>query len=196
MGSSGRRRLARPLFGAAAALVAAELALSGCSLLITFDDAPLDGGEDVTSPPRVDAADVVRADVVTVDRIKAEAEASADAGVDVYSLDSCAGHVDGQYCGNNTLVGYPNKDDLVVCTDGKITSVRACSKGVGCIHLPDPHPDECDDCAGRVDGYYCGRQLTKWKPENANVQVRCMNGSEVGLKACTACTNGAKTVCP
>jgi hypothetical protein len=186
----GARRL---LVGAAALSVAAQSILAGCTLLITFDEAA-DAGVDASFPPRPDATPDVVASDVAVDA--PNDTKPPDAGVDVLGLDACAGQLDGQYCGNNRLVGYPNKDDLVVCANGKIVSVRTCTKGVGCIHLPDPQADECDECQGRANGYYCGRQLTGWKAENANVQVRCMNGSEVSLKVCTTCTNGSQTVCP
>ncbi|MGC4079474.1 MAG: hypothetical protein QM702_21025 [Rubrivivax sp.] len=131
-----------------------------------------------------------------IDGAKPDVQTSSDAGIDVFGLDSCVGLSDGQYCGNNRLKGYPYKDDLVVCSNNKIYSVKTCTKGVGCIHLPDPFADECDECAGKANGYYCGRQLSGWKTENANVQVQCMNGSYTTLKICkTSCTNGATAVC-
>lgn len=195
MRTAARRKLVVVALG----LLAAQ---AGCTFLISFDDQPVsqalsgDGGP----PARETGTTDPDADVVPT---KEDGEApdvmtSADAGLDVYSLDSCAVQFDGgQFCGNNLQrdASYPYRDDLIVCVQGKIASVKSCSRGSGCIHFPNPHPDECDPCQDLPNKLYCGREIPGWRLENAASQIQCMNGAFVRLRQCTTCTNGQQTLC-
>jgi hypothetical protein len=66
----------------------------------------------------------------------------------------------------------------------------------------NPHPDECDPCTGKIDGYYCGREFSTWQKTGANnnsqLRVHCRAGGVDGVDYCTSCTTGAgaKATCP
>jgi hypothetical protein len=187
--SPGARRFALAFAATAAAVVA------GCTLILPFDEVtPDDAGLDVVTPPR--------ADVDGVDATTSDGASDAARDVDLDALGSCVGKT-GTYCGNNQLDAYPFPDDLVVCDAGKVVAARPCTTGTKCIHLMNPHPDECDPCSGKVDGYYCGRELGGWDKtgtnNNANVRVHCRAGGVDGIEYCTTCTNGTtagKATCP
>lgn len=172
---------------------------AGCTFLISFDDQPVsqalsnEGGpvrETSTSEP--DVIEPTKEDAESPDVIT-----SVDAGLDVYSLDACAAQTDGQYCGNNLAndASYPFRDDLVVCGQGKILKVTSCNEGSGCIHFPNPKPDQCDPCPDLASKLYCGREIPGFQVENAAVQIQCQNGAYVRLRVCTTCTNGQQTLC-
>lgn len=173
-----------------AALSAAALAAGGCTLLIPFDEITPEGDAGLTdhetSPPedaRVGDGDATSPPI--------------DAGVNdgAVNYDACVGHIDGYYCGMDQIP-WPNKDDQVTCGANKVTKVRHCSTGQGCIRMLDGYPDECDDCTTKADGTYCGRDFAAWQAKNANQRVRCQGGTEVGLLLCTTCkSNGAASAC-
>ena len=109
------------------------------------------------------------------------------------------GRPDGKYCGGDQIV-WPSpgsKDDLVTCKTGAVTNVRTCTSGVGCIRMLSGYPDQCDECATKADGTYCGRDMAGWDPSNANTRVRCQNKAEVGLLLCAngCSSNGAASIC-
>jgi hypothetical protein len=157
--------------------------VSACTLLIPFDDVPLaDAGPDALAP-----------DVLVID---AGSDVTADA---VSDAKPCKDAADGFYCATQPkLVGYEgDRDDLVTCRMGEIFRVRLCDAGTGCIRMVDPYPDQCDECATKANGTYCGRDMPGWEAMNDNMRVRCGNGALVGILLCAAgCTsNGASSAC-
>lgn len=175
----GYHRLVRSL--AVVALLSAMGA--GCTFLIAFDDPlpPLEAGvdaepyvPDVIAPPPPPPAD-------------------ARADVDIDALASCEGLVDGHYCGTNLLKGYPFADDLVRCTGGRISNVKICTRR--CLHLRNPHPDQCDECATKpLGGFFCGREMPGWGPDggprgNGDLKVHCQSNATDDVDySCTSCT--------
>jgi hypothetical protein len=125
--------------------------------------------------------------------------ADAPRDVDLAELSACVGMTNGLYCGNNQIRNYPgSKDDLVTCDGGKVVYVKSCTTGTGCVRMPNPKPDQCDECARKTqNGYYCGRDMFQWSTENANVRVQCQAGGVVDITACTTCTSkGNASTCP
>lgn len=190
------RRLRHHARALSALLAAAATTLAGCTFLITFDDAdPSDGGT-ADAPFRPDPPDV---------RIDAPASTESsvpDAGKDARDAlanpAACKGAADGFYCSGNTIPWEAgNKDDLVTCRGQVVTTVRLCDQGVGCIRMLTGYPDQCDECAKKADGTYCGRDMTGWEAKNADTRVRCQNGAQVGLLLCSnGCqSNGATSIC-
>jgi hypothetical protein len=178
-----------------AAFIAVTGALgAGCTFLISFDDVPsaADGGLDVQVPP---GPPDVRVDV------SAPPDAATDAGPDTSDAlanpDACKGKLDGKYCGGDTIVWPGDKDDLITCKANAVSNVRLCTSGVGCIRMLNGYPDQCDECASKADGTYCGRDMPGWDPKNAETRVRCQNKAEVGLLLCAnGCSSiGATSVC-
>ena len=180
---------------ALAGLVGASM-LAGCTFLIPFDDVPaaIEGGSpavfESSVGPDVTVADSNDHDVV---------DAGADVRDAIANPDACKGHGDGKYCGGNMIVWPPeNKDDLITCKGQVVSNVRVCTSGVGCIRMLNGFPDQCDECATKADGIYCGRDMAGWDPKNADQRVRCQNRAEVGLLLCNApgCgSNGAASAC-
>jgi hypothetical protein len=173
--------------------------LAGCTLLISFDDAAPTDEAGADAPLKIDGPGERDVDVGLPDA-DASAEA-ADAGPDardaIANPTACDGKVNGRYCGGNQITWPPElKDDLITCNDGGIASVRYCAQGVGCIAMANGLADECDECAGKADGQYCGRDMPGWSTSNMNQRVRCENGREVGLLLCITCkSNGAASAC-
>ena len=184
----------RRLLTLTAAVAVAGAWASGCTFLIGFDEVPVlaDAGFDRQTP--IGPPDV-RVDAIAV------GEASSDAGPDTSDAlanpDACKGKLDGKYCGGNTIVWPGDKDDLVTCKANVVSNVRLCSSGVGCIRMLNGYPDQCDECAAKADGTYCGRDMTGWEAKNADTRVRCQNKAEVGLLLCAnGCSSiGATSVC-
>jgi hypothetical protein len=171
-------------------------AAAGCTLLIPFDEIP---SEDAGADASIDVALAERAD--------ADADAGADAApfdaapeadvLDLDALTSCEGKSSGLYCGNNQI-DYPgSKDDLVMCDGGKVWQVQHCDGGSGCIRMPNPQPDQCDECWRKANGYYCGRDMPGWAARNDKLRVRCMAGGSVGVEICPndCVSNGAQSTC-
>jgi len=167
--------------------------LAGCTFLIDFQDVPrgLDGTVD-SSPP-IGPPDV-RVDSPVAD-------GAVDAGPDVRDAianpDACNGNPDGKYCGSNQIT-WPldHKDDLVTCKANRVSAVKVCLTGQGCLGMLDGYPDECDECAKKGDGTYCGRDLPGWDVKNAQQRIRCQGGRVVGSLLCTVCkSNGTSSVC-
>jgi hypothetical protein len=172
---------------AAAIAVAGAGALAACTLILPFDEvpAPEDGGADVASP-RLDGQTDAGADAAS------DAPGDAPRDVDLDALASCKGKT-GTFCGNNQLVDYPYPDDLVVCDGGKVAAAKPCTTGTKCQHLVNPHPDQCDECTSKTDGYYCGREFAGWiktgTNNNAQIRVHCRSGGIDRIDYCaTTCS--------
>jgi hypothetical protein len=198
-----RRRL---LAIAAATLGAVELVLSveGCSVLVSFDDvdpaveagAGRESGGAVGRDARADDGDDDGFRDATPPN--GDVDAGLPVGVppcDTTLLDaiSCK-DVPRANCAKNDNVfpSYPadRTKDLVSCNKAdRPTCVRHCPNG--CAIMPDGFNDECDVCAGKGDGWYCGRDLPLVHPENADLAFECENGHarEVRRSQCpdTAC---------
>jgi len=191
-----RRRASVPF--AAASLL---WLLAGCTFLIDFEEVPgADAGPDVATPS-------TPPDVRVEPGPDANAGSDADAGLDAADArdghpgftTACDGKVDGKYCPGNQITWPGDKDELVTCKGGKVSSAKLCDKGIGCIFMLNGYPDECDQCASKtVDGTYCGRDMAGWEAKNANFRVRCQGGAQVGLVLCsgTCQSNGANSICP
>ena len=186
------RALARVLGTASAATM-----IAGCTFLIGFDDVPGATDASFDGPTMINAPDV---------RVDAPAKTDApagDAGVDardaIANPDACANAVDGKYCGGDQIL-WPvaNKDDLVTCKSKAVSNVRLCADVGGCIRMLNGYPDQCDECAKKADGLYCGRDMGGWETKNLNSLVHCQNKAAVTVTPCGAqvCTsNGAASSC-
>lgn len=162
-----------------------------CTYLITFDDVPKEGPE-ASVDASFEASDGMSSDAST-DAPDASADAS-DAAANV-----CLSLPDGRYCGNNGPRGYTgSKDDLITCKGDAMARIDHCAEfGAGCKRMPTPYPDECDQCASKPDGYYCGRDMTGWSATNANVRVQCDAHAIVTTVVCpgTCASNGSNATC-
>ena len=181
------------------ATAVASMMIAGCTFLISFDDVPTpgDGGADgdgptVGNPPdvRVDAPAPLDA-----------SDAAKDAGARdaIANPDACVGNPDGLYCGGDQI-SWPvaDKDDLITCKSHVVASVRFCSDVGGCIRMLNGYPDQCDECAKKTDGLYCGRDMGGWETKNLNSLVHCQNKAAVSVMPCGALTctsNGAASSC-
>jgi hypothetical protein len=175
------------------AVFAAGLAmLAGCTFLIDFEDVPR-ANDDIDSAPPIGTPDV-RVDGNPESGIP---DSGADARDAIANPDACKGKQDGKYCGGNQIVWPAElKDDLVTCKASRVSLVKACATGQGCIAMLDGFPDECDECAKKGDGTFCGRDLPGWDPKNAQQRIRCQTGRVVGSLLCTVCkSNGPNSVC-
>jgi hypothetical protein len=178
----------------AAFVAVAGALLAGCTFLIGFDEVPGAADAGFDGPTPIGPPDV-RVDV------SATGEGGSDAGPSTTDAlanpDACNGKLDGKYCGGDTIVWPGDKDDLVTCKANVVSSVRLCNSGVGCIRMLNGYPDQCDECAAKADGTYCGRDMTGWEAKNADTRVRCQNKAEVGLLLCAnGCSSiGATSVC-
>jgi hypothetical protein len=177
--------------GAAAAMIA------GCTFLIGFDDVP--GPADANA----DGPNVVNAPDVRVDAPQAGPDGSSDAGADardaIANPDACVSLSDGLYCGGNQI-SWPiaDKDDLITCKNHVVSNVRYCADIGGCIRMLNSFPDQCDECAKKTDGFYCGRDMGGWEPKNLNSLVHCQNKAAVSVMPCGALTctsSGAASSC-
>jgi hypothetical protein len=158
--------------------------VAGCTFLISFDDVPQDAAAPETSTPAVDAGG-------TQDR-SPPAEAAppfpppCDPTFPVGQV-NCNGARQ-PTCGSR-LTTYPaGKDrtnDLVVCNaNATATCVQHCP--FGCALMPAGFADQCDDCEGRPDGYYCGRELRGWTADDFDLAVQCQGGNAVRGAVCGA----------
>lgn len=165
--------------------------LGGCTLLVSFDDVPLDdGGISMPSSRPPDVAVVDAGDASSALDARTDAP---DGSVDYTK--ACTGQPDGKYCnGNQVVVDGGSGDDLVTCLNGKTASVKRCSTGSGCVRMPSGFPDECDQCQGKATGLYCGDDFAGWHPMNARARIRCDNNAIVGNIICaTACIGTGPT---
>ena len=189
-------RLLRPrrLLPLAAAVATLGVLGVGCTFLISFDDvpAPSDAGFDAATPQ---GPPDVRVDVPPL--VDAGLDGAQDARDALANPDACTGKLDGKYCGGDTIVWPGDKDDLVTCKANVVSNVRLCTSGVGCIRMLNGYPDQCDECASKADGTYCGRDMAGWDPKNADTRVHCQNKAEVGLLLCAAgcSSNAGASVC-
>jgi hypothetical protein len=178
------------------ATAVASVMIAGCTFLISFDDVP--SPADATA----DGSMIGNAPDVRVDSAATDAtDASNDAGARdaIANPDACVGFPDGLYCGGDQI-SWPvaNKDDLVTCKAHVVSSVLYCADIGGCIRMLNGYPDQCDECAKKADGFYCGRDMGGWETKNLNSLVHCQNKAAVSVMPCGAlvCTsNGAASSC-
>ena len=177
----------------AAGIAVAGALGAGCTFLIGFDEVIAgDAGLDAQTP--LGPPDV-RIDVQSVP--DSALDARPDTSDALANPDACKGKLDGKYCGGDTIVWPGDKDDLITCKTSLVSNVRLCATGVGCIRMLNGYPDQCDECASKVDGTYCGRDMPGWEAKNAETRVRCQNKAEVGLLLCAngCASNGAASAC-
>jgi hypothetical protein len=182
----------RPLVARTAAGAGALAMLAGCTFLIDFDEVPraTDGGG-------VDGATPIGPPDVRVDSNVPDTADAAPPGDALANPDACKGHIDGKYCGND-MITWPleHKDDLVTCKASQVSVVKLCATGQGCLGMLNGFPDECDECAKKGDGTFCGRDFPGWDPKNAQQRIRCQSGRVVGSLLCTVCkSNGTNSAC-
>ncbi|GAC1540056.1 MAG: hypothetical protein NVS3B10_04740 [Polyangiales bacterium] len=172
--------------------------IAGCTFLISFDDVPT-AADAAGGGPMVDDAPDVRVDAPALDA----ADGAKDAGTDVRDAianpDACVGFPDGLYCGGDQI-SWPvaSKDDLVTCKNHVVSNVRFCADIGGCIRMLNGFPDQCDECAKKVDGFYCGRDMGGWDTKNYNSLVHCQNKAAVSVMPCgtlTCTSSGAASSC-
>ncbi|MBX3204560.1 MAG: hypothetical protein KF764_05795 [Labilithrix sp.] len=176
--------------------VAVAAAVTGCTFLISFDEVPSDVpapaeasvGEVDATPPE-DVTDAGEEDVAPAFPPPCDPTFPLDA-VD------CTGVTRATCAKRASFSTYPaagdRANDLVVCSGGRATCVQRCPSG--CAEMPTGFPDQCDDCGGRNDGYYCGRDLRGWAPETFDLAVQCRDGGSVRGAICGA--NKCASACP
>jgi hypothetical protein len=174
--------------------------LAGCTFLIDFEDVPVaDAGLDAPTnvPPDV------RVDAPALPDGASDADAPIDSPADARDgnpgfVTACNGKADGKYCPGNQITWPGDKDELVTCRGGKVFATKRCTTGTGCIFMLAGYPDECDQCATKATGTYCGRDMPGWDTKNTNFRVRCQSGAQVGLLLCngTCNSNGGASTCP
>jgi hypothetical protein len=187
-------RARRPLLAFLSPVACAAVMLAGCTFLIDFKDVPTTDDGSIDGPVRADPPDV-RIDGNGSDGAM---DGGSDARDAIADPDACKGHVDGLYCSGDQIVWPGNKDDLITCKGQLVSNVRYCASGLGCIRMLNGYPDQCDECATKADGVYCGRDMPGWDPKNAIQRVRCQNKAEVGLLLCGAAgclSNGPSSSC-
>lgn len=97
-----------------------------------------------------------------------------------------------------------NQDnDLVTCNAGsQVVCVTHCPSG--CVEMPTGFSDECDPCATKNDGDYCGSDVG-WTADGANVAITCSGHVLTAKNTCAGkvcnkanCTAGGdpSTCCP
>ena len=158
--------------------------VTGCTLLVSFDDQPsCDGGSCVDASESFDAA--LLADV---EASRADANAPGDGADDGRSRDAgadvkyapCEGLFTGYYCGTDHLKGYAGPPtDLVYCSDASIGKVVPCGDA-GCIPMTDPFPDTCSQCPSKPAGTYCGRDFTGFPHGDGgddDILIGCQSGN-------------------
>lgn len=180
-----QHRSARAAFAAAAAAT-----LAGCTFLIDFEEVP----------PPADTSGVDSSVLPGAPDVRVDAPLPVDAARDaIADPTACKTKPDGKYCAGNQIDwDGGNNDDLITCKAALVSAVRLCSQGTGCIAMLEGFPDECDECAKKTDGTYCGRDMPGWDAKNANQRVRCQNGRLVGLLLCanTCKSMGSASLCP
>jgi hypothetical protein len=195
-----RRLLTALAFG----LVAPALTMFGCTFLITFDDVaardagtpdryvdPIDttsssgsssfgsssGGTSSSGYPFYDAQGTSSGSSGStsgaIPPCESPPELSQVQGCDVFVFDA-------QACASNaTLKNYPFTStltrDLVVCRNPSAFCVTHCT--TKCAALPSGFPDECDRCADKPSGKYCGREMGGWNTKNDDLLVQCSSGA-------------------
>lgn len=184
----------RRLLPLAAGIAVAGALGAGCTFLIGFDEATVAGDAGVDAQTPLGPPDV-RIDAPSA--LDSAVDAGPDTSDALANPDACKGKLDGKYCGGDTIVWPGDKDDLITCKTSLVSNVRLCTTGVGCIRMLNGYPDQCDECASKVDGTYCGRDMTGWDTKNAETRVRCQNKAEVGLLLCAngCASNGAASAC-
>jgi len=170
---------------------------TGCTFLIAFDDVPVEAGVlDDASGDGFEAAVADAGEEANTDTGQTPFPPPCDPTFPVGAVD-CNGQKLATCAKNPVFTSYPpagdRANDLVVCSAGsKATCVRHCPSG--CAPMPTGFPDQCDDCAGRPDGFYCGRDLRGSAPETYDVAVQCLDGGTVRGSICG--TNKCASVCP
>jgi hypothetical protein len=178
------------------ATAGAATMIAGCTFLIGFDDVPVPADATADAPMVGNAPDV-RVDAPMPDG--AVRDAGPDARDAIANPDACVSFPDGLYCGGNQI-SWPvaDKDDLVTCKGRVVSNVRFCADIGGCIRMLNGFPDQCDECAKKTDGFYCGRDMGGWETKNLNSLVHCQNKAAVSVMPCGAqvCTSaGSASSC-
>jgi hypothetical protein len=167
--------------------VGASASIAGCTFLIGFDELPRDAGEEETSIPAETGGPVPEA----APKDDAEAGAppfpppcdptfpNAQVGCNGATRPTCAKTTSF----TSYPAGYDRTNDLVLCNGGPTPScVQHCP--FGCTQTPAGFSDQCDDCNGRENGFYCGRDLRGWEPATSDLAVECVNGRTVAAAIC------------
>jgi hypothetical protein len=186
-----------------AGIVAAFFGIgAGCTFLVSFDEKPRDSGvplPDRTSQPTSSASDTGPPDEDS--GLAPPDPSKCDLSFDSGAIDGCTGFQEnGQICGDNRgLTNYPGNaadrvKDVVTCSKTRgVICVQHCA--TKCAHLPSGFPDQCDQCAGRVDGTYCGLEMQGWPNNNFNLLIRCTGERMVEAPATGSprnCTGGCQ----
>ena len=182
---------------AAVALLGASIAAAvGCTFLITFDDVPKRdaGTPTATSPPDTTTPPIDTIPTSTpFDSGLPPTSESCDTSLNRAQVNGCDQFSvpDAQVCAHDSsLSPYPFTStverDLVTCNEGAATCIVHCA--TRCVGLPSGSPDQCDHCAGRTNGLYCGSELS-WVTKDSNLLVQCSSGAVATTPAPTRCTN-------
>ena len=181
--------------GAAFALLLAVACGTGCTFLVSFDQATSDAcdGGDCGDATTVDASP--SGDGGADGNVPTDA-AAADVPDVEYA--PCKGLSNGVYCGDDHIRSYRGPlSDLVTCDGGVIARVRACGSDAGCIAMKDPFPDTCNECPTKPTGTYCGRDFAGFPAANSDILISCQLGNVVQNFLCThGCkSNGTTASC-
>jgi hypothetical protein len=171
---------------------------AGCTLLARFDDVTTgfscDAGACGDAEP-LDAR-LLPAPDAPPDAIPHDASTAPDTSTAPDAGDPCLGLASGMYCGEDGLKGYVGPPgDLVACDGGGVARVVACD--AGCLSMPNPFPDTCNECNGKPNGGYCGRDFPGFPARDADFFIQCQQGNAVQVVACAhGCgSNGAASAC-
>jgi hypothetical protein len=194
----------RSLFAAACFGIGSAVT-GGCTFLVDFvsKELPVDALDDGTFQPDVDTSFEASLDdtFVPPDSSPPPPDAASDGRSDVrvdapQCPNPCKNRGNGWYCGSDGLFCLAPADDLYHCVSDAPYDVTSCTQGAGCVQLPPQHPDTCDPCPGKADGFYCGRDLSNIVPhvpgddKNDIYLFNCQGGRiSLASKACiTDCT--------
>jgi hypothetical protein len=161
---------------------------AGCTLLVSFDDKPRDSGvplPDRTTQPTSSNTNDTGPEPDEDSGLSPPDPSKCDLAFDRAAIKGCvAFQENGQICGDNQgLTNYPGNQadrgkDVVTCSKTRgVICVQHCA--TKCAHLPEGFPDQCDLCAGRFDGMYCGLEMQGWPNNNFNLLIKCTAGRMV-----------------
>lgn len=167
--------------------VSASASIFGCTFLISFDEIPNDANAAEGGTPDVLDVDGDVPDAPVPEGGTPPFPPPCDPDFPVEEV-NCESTVRRACARRGTIPYPPGRDpanDLVVCNGNKTAAcVQHCP--FGCAVTPDGFPDQCDDCQGRPNGYYCGRDLRGWELSNLDLAIECENGRAITIVPCGA----------
>lgn len=183
-------------------LAAALVLVAGCTFIATFDEPSAvvrgDDDDDIDSGrPRPSSSSSSTTSSSSSSTSSSSSSSASSSGTPAVFPPACdpAAALDQISCAGfsrpncASQPGFNDEDelnkvsDLVECKGGANPDcLRHCPNG--CAQMPTGFPDQCDDCFGRADGFYCAKSLRNWLPETHGFAIRCVNGKKVEQAQC------------